>query len=86
MGKPKYYENQILINRTTNKIHYMRFVGMIHYAVPPIELFGKDYVSANQALDNWILSKKELQRKFKILPKREAKLILQTMELLYEQA
>lgn len=90
MGKPKYYTGQILRNRSTNVIHYIRHISdksiypSFIYTVPPISEANKE-LTPNQVVMLWVMSSSKLTKEYQIVAKKEAKQIKQVMELLYEQ-
>lgn len=97
MGKPKYYTGQLLRNRSTGEIHYIKHIsngdassGPISitfsiYTVPPISKAGQEKWTPNDTLHHWVITKHRLTKEYQVLNKKLAEPILLTMRLLYEQ-
>ena len=94
MGKAKYYTKQLLRNRTTNEIHYIKHIstkgkisiGCTIYTVPPISKFGEVSWYPNDVVRYWIVGTSKLTKEFQILNKKETIVILNSMRLLYGKA
>lgn len=94
MGKPKYYLGQLLRDRVTSKIHYIKHIAdkdttdgfdIVIYTVPPIETMGAGLHTPNDVLRHWVIGNSKMVKKYQVVPKREQKVILEMAALLYDK-